>query len=79
MQPTEDTADRVVWRCLDGPADWRDTGTTFQLEPAGEQETTLHFGHADWREPTEFMNHCSTHWASYPIGLKARQARPARS
>jgi hypothetical protein len=29
------------------------------------------FSHAGWREPTEFMSMCSTHWASYLIGLKA--------
>jgi len=31
----------------------------------------LLFTHADWREPVEFMSHCSTEWAVYLLGLKA--------
>ena len=27
--------------------------------------------HADWREPAEFMHHCSTKWAYFLLGLKA--------
>ena len=32
----------------------------------------LLFTHAGWREPVEFMDHCSTKWASFLLGLKAR-------
>jgi len=71
MQVIEDTPGRIVWRCVDGPADWRETRITYQLKTAAEGETTLLFTHAGWREPTEFMSMCSTHWASYLIGLKA--------
>ena len=38
-------------------------------EPGGE--TVLLFTHADWREPVEFMHHCSTKWAYFLLGLKA--------
>ena len=37
--------------------------------PGGE--TVLLFTHADWREPVEFMHHCSTKWAYFLLGLKA--------
>ena len=37
--------------------------------PTGE--TVLLFTHADWREPVEFMHHCSTKWAYFLLGLKA--------
>jgi hypothetical protein len=29
------------------------------------------FTHAGWREPVEFMHHCSTKWAYFLLGLKA--------
>jgi hypothetical protein len=31
----------------------------------------LLFTHASWREPVEFMHHCSTKWAYFLLGLKA--------
>jgi uncharacterized protein YndB with AHSA1/START domain len=71
MEIVENTPGQVVWRCVDGPADWRDTEILFSFKPSANGETTILFGHTGWREPTEFMNHCSTHWASYLIGLKA--------
>ena len=39
--------------------------------PTPDGETALLFTHADWREPIEFMHHCSTKWAYYLLGLKA--------
>lgn len=29
------------------------------------------FAHAGWREPVEFMNHCSTKWAIFLMSLKS--------
>jgi hypothetical protein len=71
MEIAENTPDQVAWRCVDGPADWQNTEIMFSIKPSANGETTLLFSHAGWREPTEFMNHCSIHWASYLIGLKA--------
>ena len=34
-------------------------------------ETVLLFTHADWREPAEFMHHCSTKWGYFLLGMKA--------
>jgi hypothetical protein len=34
------------------------------------EETILLFTHAGWREPSEFMHHCSTKWAYFLLGLK---------
>lgn len=62
--------ERVVWRCVQGPDEWVDTDLTFELKPAGD-ETALTFSHANWREPVEFMHHCSTKWAQFLLGLKA--------
>jgi len=39
------------------------------LKETGE-ETVVLFTHSGWREPTEFMHHCSTKWATVLIGLR---------
>jgi uncharacterized protein YndB with AHSA1/START domain len=61
---------QVVWRCAGPPAEWVDTTITFDLEPSGD-ETVVRFAHAGWREPNEFMAHCTTKWAYFLLGLKA--------
>jgi len=62
--------DRVQWRCVDGPSDWVGTTVSFELTEDGG-ETVVLFTHAGWREPTEFMHHCSTKWATVLIGLRS--------
>jgi uncharacterized protein YndB with AHSA1/START domain len=61
---------RVVWVVVDGPAEWIGTTVTFELASAGEWTIVL-FAHAGWREPVEFMNHCSTKWALFLMSLKS--------
>ena len=70
----------VGWRCVRGPEDWVGTNFSFRLEPTPE-ETVLLFTNADWREPVEFMHHCSTKWGYHLLGLKAglEGARPPHS
>ena len=62
--------ERVTWHCVQGPTEWVNTDLTFEIKPAGD-ETALVFTHAHWREPVEFMHHCSTKWAYFLLGLKA--------
>jgi uncharacterized protein YndB with AHSA1/START domain len=62
--------DRVQWRCVEGPPDWVGTIVTFDLKESGG-ETVLLFTHSDWREPVEFMHHCSTKWATFLVGLRS--------
>lgn len=61
---------RVAWRCVQGPDEWVGTTLTFDVSESGG-ETVVLFTHADWREPVEFMHHCSTKWAYYLLGMKA--------
>ena len=63
-------ARRVEWRCVIGPDEWLDTSFTFDLVPEAD-ETVLLFTNAGWREPVEFIHHCTTKWAYYILGLKA--------
>ena len=43
---------------------------SFELKQEGDYSIVL-FKHADWKEPAEFMNHCSTKWAVFLMSLKA--------
>lgn len=67
----ERSADRVVWRCVEGPSDWLETRISFALKPRGDGGTTLLFSHEGWAKESEFMNGCSTNWAAYLMSLKA--------
>jgi uncharacterized protein YndB with AHSA1/START domain len=71
MEVTEQVPSRrVAWRCVAGPDEWVGTDLTFDVKTA-DDETVVVFSHAGWREPAEFMHHCSTKWAYHLLGLKA--------
>ena len=61
--------ERVEWAVIDGPAEWVGTHISFDLKREGEYTIVL-FKHEGWREPVEFMAHCSTKWATFLISLK---------
>jgi uncharacterized protein YndB with AHSA1/START domain len=58
----------VHWRCTDGPPEWLGTEVVFKLEWKRDQTFVL-FHHAGWKEPVEFMHHCSTKWATFLLSL----------
>lgn len=59
----------VKWQCISGPEEWLGTDVTFRLEHKDNQTFVL-FKHANWKEPVEFMHHCSTKWATFLLSLK---------
>ncbi|MBN0048333.1 SRPBCC domain-containing protein [Streptomyces actuosus] len=61
---------RVLWEVVEGPDEWIGTTVTFDLARDGEWTIVL-FAHEGWREPVEFMNHCSTKWAMFLMSLKS--------
>ena len=61
---------RVVWQVVDGPAEWIGTRIRFDLRQEGEYSIVL-FKHEGWKEPVEFMHHCSTKWATFLMSLKS--------
>jgi uncharacterized protein YndB with AHSA1/START domain len=69
MEVLESSPATVRWRVIDGPADWVGTEIAFHLEQCGDY-TVLRFHHQGWAEPTEFMHHCSTKWATFLMSLK---------
>jgi uncharacterized protein YndB with AHSA1/START domain len=60
---------KVHWRFKEGPEEWIGTDAIFELQQDGEY-TILNFGHRNWREPVEFMAHCSMKWATFMLSLK---------
>ena len=63
-------ARRVLWQVVDGPAEWIGTKISFELKQEDEYSIVL-FKHQDWKEPVEFMYHCSTKWALFLLSLKS--------
>lgn len=66
LRPSE----RVVWRVVDGPEEWVGTTVEWDVRQDGDYTIVL-FAHRGWREPVEFMHHCSTKWASFLLSLKS--------
>jgi uncharacterized protein YndB with AHSA1/START domain len=60
---------RVTWRVSDGPEEWMGTTINWELRQDGEYTIVL-FKHEGWREPVEFMHHCSTKWGQFLMSLK---------
>lgn len=81
MLVTAAEPDRLVtWRCTRGPDEWLGTTVEFRLEWKDDQTVVL-FRHAGWKEPVEFMHHCSTKWAVFLLSLRdaveSGKGRPA--
>jgi uncharacterized protein YndB with AHSA1/START domain len=60
----------VSWICIEGETEWVGTKLAFDLTRK-DDETVVMFTHADWREPGEFMAHCSARWAYFLLSLKS--------
>jgi uncharacterized protein YndB with AHSA1/START domain len=63
-------AERVLWEVIDGPEEWIGTRISWDLRTDGDF-TIILFAHEGWREPVEFMHHCSTKWAIFLMSLKS--------
>lgn len=64
-----DPAGRVRWRVTDGPEEWIGTEIDWRLDQRDEW-TIVQFAHEGWREPVEFVGHCSTKWATFLLSLR---------
>jgi uncharacterized protein YndB with AHSA1/START domain len=65
-----DPARRVLWQVVDGPEEWIGTKVDFDLDQRDDW-TIILFKHEGWRQPVEFMHHCSTKWAVFLLSLKS--------
>lgn len=64
-----DPKKRVQWRITAGPPEWIGTDITFDLTEE-DGMTILIFGHRNWKEPKDFMAHCSMKWATFLLSLR---------
>lgn len=65
-----DPGEGVIWNCIEGADEW--VGTTLTFNMTGKDgESVVLFSHAGWREPSEFMAHCSARWAYFLFSLKS--------
>lgn len=64
-----DPGRHVRWDVTGGPEEWVGTSIQWDLSQVGDYTIVL-FRHEGWREPVEFMHHCSTKWATFLMSLK---------
>jgi uncharacterized protein YndB with AHSA1/START domain len=64
-----DPQGRVHWHCVEGADEWIGTKLSFELTRQ-DGATVVLFTHADWRDPSDFMAHCSARWAYFLFSLK---------
>jgi uncharacterized protein YndB with AHSA1/START domain len=63
-------ATQVQWQVVDGPQEWVGTRISWDLKDEDGYCIVL-FKHQGWKEPVEFMHHCSTKWAIFLLSLKS--------
>jgi uncharacterized protein YndB with AHSA1/START domain len=63
-------ARRVLWEVVAGPEEWIGTKVSFDLKQSADWTIVL-FKQQGWKEPVEFMHHCSTKWGVFLISLKS--------
>ena len=61
---------RVLWQVVDGPQEWIGTKVDWEIRQEGDW-TIILFKHQGWKEPVEFMHHCSTKWGVFLLSLKS--------
>ena len=61
---------RVLWEVVDGPKECIGTKVSFELRQESDWTIVL-FKHQGWKEPVEFMHHCSTKWGVFLLSLKS--------
>lgn len=66
---TLDPNTHARWHVTSGPQEWLGTDITFDLYEDGEYTLVL-FRHRHWKEPVEFMAHCSMKWAVFLLSLR---------
>lgn len=64
-------SEHVVWQVVDGPSEWIGTTIQWSIRKGEAGWTTVVFKHRGWKEPVDFMHHCSTKWAVFLLSLKS--------
>ena len=70
VEVTDNTPGKhVEWTVLGDEGEWLDTRICFDLD-AEENQVIVNFQHADWKQTTPMLAHCSTKWAVFLLSLK---------
>ena len=70
---------RVVWEVIRGPKEWIGTHIRFELKQ-DDAFTIVLFSQQGWKEPAEFMSHCSTKMGDvFDESQTAGRDRPGRA
>ena len=59
----------IEWTVQGEEGEWLNTRICFDLDEKQDQ-VMVNFQHADWKEATDFLAHCSTKWAMFLLSLK---------
>ena len=59
----------IEWTVCGDAGEWLDTRICFDLDERPEQ-VMVNFQHADWKQATPFLAHCSTKWGIFMLSLK---------
>jgi uncharacterized protein YndB with AHSA1/START domain len=59
----------IEWKVQGEEGEWLNTRICFDLDEKPDQ-VMVNFQHADWKEATNFLAHCSTKWAVFLLSLK---------
>ena len=59
----------IEWTVGGNDGEWLGTRICFDLVEQ-EHQVMVNFQHADWREASEMLAHCSTKWAVFLLSLK---------
>jgi hypothetical protein len=59
----------IEWTVAGEAGEWLDTRICFRLDEA-QGQVMVNFQHADWKQATDFLAHCSTKWGVFMLSLK---------
>jgi len=59
----------IEWTVGGNEGEWLNTRICFELDEQ-EHQVMVNFEHADWRQATQMLAHCSTKWAVFLLSLK---------
>lgn len=69
MTVIKNEPDHVIWEITDAHDEWVGTKVGFKVI-TDDKQTHLMFKHAEWREETPFLHHCSMKWATFMLSLR---------
>lgn len=70
FEVTEETGERVAWRCLAGPPEWNGTTISLDVQTDSEGNASVLFSHDGWATTEESFPFIAYSWAQILPRLK---------